>query len=57
MPYWIFDGPWKIERRIPLFPLSRETSRLADLKRSLVLYRLVFGQPRQEEPPSFPASA
>jgi hypothetical protein len=30
-------------------PLSREEGRLADLKRALVLYRLVFGQPRQEE--------
>jgi hypothetical protein len=34
---------------VPLFPLSREISRLEDLKRSLALYRLVFGQPRQEE--------
>ncbi|MDI7269692.1 MAG: hypothetical protein QME96_17020, partial [Myxococcota bacterium] len=38
-----------IERRIPMFPLSRETTRLDDLKRSLALYRLVFGQPRQED--------
>jgi len=49
VPFWVFEGPWKIERRVPLFPLSRETFRLEDLKRSLALYRLVFGQPRQEE--------
>lgn len=49
VPYWIFEGPWKIERRVPLFPLSREIAKLEDLKRSLALYRLVFGQPRQEE--------
>jgi len=49
VPYWVVDGPWKIERRVPLFQLSRETQRLEDLKRSLALYRLVFGQPRQEE--------
>lgn len=49
VPYWVFEGPWRIERRIPLFPLSREAKRLEDLKRSLALYRLVFGQPRQEE--------
>lgn len=49
VPYWVFEGPWKIERRVPVFPLSRETSRLGDLKRSLALYRLAFGQPRQEE--------
>lgn len=49
IPFWVFEGPWRIERRVPLFPLSRETVRLDDLKRSLALYRLVFGQPRQEE--------
>jgi hypothetical protein len=49
VPYWVFEGPWKIERRVPMFGLSREVSRLEDLKRSLALYRLVFGQPRQEE--------
>jgi hypothetical protein len=49
VPYWIFPGKWKIERRVPLFPLSRETTRLEDLKASLALYRLVFGQPGQEE--------
>lgn len=32
-----------------MFPLSREAARLDDLKRSLALYRLVFGQPRQED--------
>ena len=49
VPYWVLDGPWKVERRVPLFRLSREAHRLEDLKRSLALYRLVFGQPRQEE--------
>lgn len=49
VPYWVFNGRWKIERRVPLFPLSRETARFEDLKQSLALYRLVFGQPRQEE--------
>ena len=49
VPFWIFDGPSKIERRLPVLPLSREASRLSDLKQSLALYRLTFGQPRQEE--------
>ena len=49
VPYWVLEGPWKIERRVPMFPLSREAARLDDLKRSLALYRLVFGQPRQED--------
>jgi hypothetical protein len=30
-------------------PLSRETTRVDDLKQSLPLCRLIFGQPRQEE--------
>jgi hypothetical protein len=49
VPFWIFDGPSKIERRLPMLPLSRETTRMEDLKQSLALYRLTFGQPRQEE--------
>jgi hypothetical protein len=49
VPFWIFDGPSKIERRLPMLPLSRESTRVDDLKQSLALYRLTFGQPRQEE--------
>ncbi|MDR2368571.1 MAG: DEAD/DEAH box helicase [Deltaproteobacteria bacterium] len=48
-PYWVFDGEAKIERRIPMIPFSREVGRLRELKRDLATYRLVFGQPRQEE--------
>jgi hypothetical protein len=32
-----------------MLPLSRETTRVDDLKQSLPLCRLIFGQPRQEE--------
>jgi len=49
VPFWVREAPWKIERRVPLLPLSRESTRLEELKRLLALYRLVFGQPRQEE--------
>ena len=38
-----------IERWVPLLPYSREVQHLERLKRSLALYRLVFGQPRQED--------
>ena len=34
---------------MPAFPLSREVEKLRVLKRSLAAYRLVFGQPRQED--------
>jgi hypothetical protein len=51
VPYWLYetDGGARIERRIPLIPFSREVEQLARLKRGLALYRLVFGQPRQED--------
>jgi hypothetical protein len=51
IPYWIYeiDGGAKIERRVPIIPFSKEEQLLAHLKRCLVLYRLVFGQPRQED--------
>lgn len=49
IPYWIFEGSTKVERRVPLIPLSREEKRLQWLKRSLTVYRLAFGQPRQDD--------
>jgi hypothetical protein len=50
VPLWVYaDGDARIERVVPALPLSRDLSRLEALKRSLVAYRLAFGQPRQEE--------
>lgn len=49
VPYWIYEGPVKVERRVPMMPFSREATRLAWLKRSLTVYRLAFGQPRQDD--------
>lgn len=49
IPYWIFEGSARVERRIPLLPYSREEKKLKVLKHSLALYRAVFGQPRQED--------
>lgn len=48
-PYWLCEGPVKVERRVPILPFSRETRRLEWLKRSLTVYRLAFGQPRQDD--------
>ncbi len=50
-PYWIVDDPdgVKVERRIPLLPWSKDAAHFARLERSLALYRLAFGQPRQED--------
>ena len=51
VPYWIYevDGGARVERRVPLTPYTCEVEQLGKLKRGLALYRLVFGQPRQED--------
>jgi hypothetical protein len=48
-PHWIFPGPAAIERHILVMPLSRYHQRWEGLRESLTLYRLAFGQPRQED--------
>jgi hypothetical protein len=49
-PFWVFDkGPYRIERQLPILPLSREVDRIKHLKDALVAYRSVIGQPRQQE--------
>lgn len=51
VPYWVFETPGgvRVERRVPLLPMSRETGQLERLKKQLAVYRLAFGQPRQED--------
>ena len=50
VPYWVFhQGRAKIDRLVPVLPFSRESARLPQLRKSLAVYRLAFGQPRQEE--------
>jgi hypothetical protein len=49
IPRWLAPGPHRVERCVPLLPLSREGAQLERLKRSLAIYRVVFGQPRQSE--------
>lgn len=52
VPYWIFDkedGGYKIERNVPCMPLSRDIEKFKHLKETLAVYRMVFGQPRQED--------
>lgn len=51
-PYWVFSpegSPAKIERHVPVLPLSRDASKLDRLVKGVATYRLSFGQPRQEE--------
>ena len=48
-PYWVYPGDAKVERCLAPFMLSRDQSRLEQIKRDVALYRLTFGQPRQED--------
>lgn len=50
VPYWhLPEGSAKIERFVPMMPLSRDVLKLDHALRVLAIYRLAFGQPRQEE--------
>ncbi len=48
-PFWLAPGPARVERHVPLLSYSQEEGAFARLKRQLAAYRVVFGQPRQEE--------
>jgi len=51
VPFWIYpvDGGARIERYVPSLPLTRDRQLIEALRRSLAVYRLVFGQPRQDD--------
>jgi hypothetical protein len=54
-PYWVYapealDGDAaRIERFVPAFALSRDRAQADALQRSVALYRVAFGQPRQDD--------
>jgi hypothetical protein len=49
VPFWIYPGSAKIERHVLALPYSRELDRLEALRNALSIYRLAFGQARQED--------
>ena len=50
IPYWHVEADhFQIERIIPFYPFSKDRAKLASLLKTLALYRLAFGQPRQSE--------
>jgi hypothetical protein len=51
VPYWVYsvEGGASIERHVPLLPFSKERQILPQLKNALAVYRMVFGQPRQDD--------
>ena len=50
-PFWVFTRPGGavIERYVPALPLSREAQQYRRLLRTVGAYRLVIGQPRQDD--------
>ena len=55
IPYWVFEGAEddagfsSVERHVPILPFSREVELYEYLNRTIALYRLAFGQPRQQD--------
>lgn len=51
IPFWSLPGDQKIkiERLVPLYPLSKDIGKYHRLIKILSLYRLTLGQPRQQE--------
>jgi hypothetical protein len=49
VPFWIYPGSANVERHVLALPYSRELDRLEALRNALSVYRLAFGQARQED--------
>ena len=49
VPHWIAPGGHRVRRYVPQLPYTTEVEAFERLKRQLAAYRVVFGQPRQEE--------
>jgi hypothetical protein len=48
-PHWVYPGDHKIQRHVLPYALSSDNARLTRLKNDVAMYRLAFGQPRQED--------
>lgn len=51
VPYWMYpleDGAY-IERHVPVLPLSRDQLFIDRMRKTLAIYRMAIGQPRQED--------
>ena len=50
IPHWVFpEGDARIQRYTPVLPLSRDAAQIDTLRQALTVYRMVFGQPRQDD--------
>lgn len=48
-PEWVYQGPTTVARDVMPYQLSIDTARLRRTHERVALYRLAFGQPRQED--------
>lgn len=50
VPFWVYttEGGALIERHMPMIQLSKDVERAEVLRRSLAVYRMAFGQSRQD---------
>ncbi len=48
VPHWDLAGPASTERHVLSYPMSRDEDAWTNLKKVIALYRLAFGQPRQD---------
>jgi hypothetical protein len=51
VPFWVYtpEGGARIERHLPMILLSKEVEQAEGLRRSLAVYRMAFGQSRQDD--------
>jgi len=51
VPFWVYttEGGAQIERHLPMIPLSKDVDQAEALRRSLAVYRMAFGQSRQDD--------
>lgn len=51
VPFWVYarEGGAAIERHMPMVGLSKDSDRATALRRSLAVYRMAFGQSRQDD--------
>jgi hypothetical protein len=51
IPFWVYiiKGGAHIERHLPMIPLSKDVERAEILRRLLAVYRMAFGQSRQDD--------
>ncbi len=48
-PFWVLPGAAAIQRHVPALPLSRDESQAERVRQAVTVYRMAFGQARQQD--------